>query len=754
MILDSYVSNYVLTTSNTLVSQIGTGGTDTSFGSNYSDKLGLFGSNYSDKLGVYSSNYSDKVGIYSSNYSDNVGIFGSNYSDKVGVWGSNYYLILDSYVSNYVLTTSNTLVSRIGTDTSFGSNYSSSLDSNASNYIVSTSNILVNSIGTEVGFGSNYIARINTVLTTAIEEKQNTLTAGQGITIASNTISAPGAWLVSTGTPLTKVYYNAGNVGIGTTDPQEELDIRGISPTIKLLDTREDGDAIIQFRETSDLFGMDIAYVGNIDNRMYIRSYNNSATAVNHVAINRTDGMIGIGTVSPATPLHIYNATSATLRIQTTTTTDASIELIRGTTTDASSDWIITNRASTGAFIITSSASGTPTDRFAIGNNGNVAIGSTNTASYKFNVNGTALIGGDLTVGSSAQSTARIFLGSAAAGDSGFTNSVIETRLYSGTENTELLLFKGNDISGTSGPDRIRLRAGSIVFDTYPAASTDRTAENIRMTIDETGAVGIGISNPSYPLEVSGGSTTTSVTVQNSYLTANGVTQGSTTQTHNLICAKFNNSTWCTRTIITSSDSRIKEDIQDINDDSALQMILAIQPKTYKYIDKLDMGNTKVYGFIAQQINDVVPEATSIQKSYIPNIMLIADYIAKIITLQSQPTKVIIKKDDKIKCYDKDNKNIYIEVEEVIDELKFKIKELETEYSDNKIFVYGTHVDDFHTLDKTYIYTLNVCATQELHRRIEAQNITIKAQEERIKVLELHEARIKELEAKVEQILR
>jgi hypothetical protein len=183
-------------------------------------------------------------------------------------------------------------------------------------------------------------------------------------------------------------------------------------------------------------------------------------------------------------------------------------------------------------------------------------------------------------------------------------------------------------------------------------------------------------------------------------------------------------------------------------------MILAIQPKTYKYIDKLDMGNTKVYGFIAQQIKDVAPEATSIQKSYIPNIMLIADYIAKIITLQSQPTKVIIKKDDKIKCYDKDNKNIYIEVEEVIDELTFKIKELETEYSDNKIFVYGTHVDDFHTLDKTYIYTLNVCATQELHRRIEAQNITIKAQEERIKVLELHEARIKELEAKVEQILR
>jgi hypothetical protein len=136
-----------------------------------------------------------------------------------------------------------------------------------------------------------------------------------------------------------------------------------------------------------------------------------------------------------------------------------------------------------------------------------------------------------------------------------------------------------------------------------------------------------------------------------------------------------------------SSDARIKEDIQDINDDSALQMILAIKPKTYKYIDKIEKGDDKVYGFIAQQIREVIPEEVTIQKSYIPNIML------------------------------------FVEVLEVIDELTFKIKELETEYSDNKIF--------------RYIFTLNVCATQELHRKILSQ-----------------EAHIKELETKMEQILK
>ena len=53
------------------------------------------------------------------------------------------------------------------------------------------------------------------------------------------------------------------------------------------------------------------------------------------------------------------------------------------------------------------------------------------------------------------------------------------------------------------------------------------------------------------------------------------------------------------------------------------------------------------------------------------------------------------------------------------------------------ISIHGTEIDDFHTLDKNYIFTLNVCATQELHRRMEAQNVIIKSQDERIKELEI-----------------
>ena len=251
------------------------------------------------------------------------------------------------------------------------------------------------------------------------------------------------------------------------------------------------------------------------------------------------------------------------------------------------------------------------------------------------------------------------------------------------------------------------------------------------IAITSTGNVGIGTNNPGFRLEVTG--STNAGTLTGSYYNQAGVALNQT-GTYNNITVKVSNAIWVGEYYAISSDSRIKEDIQDIIDDTALQSILTIEPKTYKYVDKLQRGDKKVFGFIAQQIREVIPEAVSIQASYIPNIYLVADYIDCVITLSSKPTKVIIKMNDKIKCYDKDNKEILVEVIEVIDDLTFRIKEIE--YTDTKIFVYGTFVDDFHTLNKDYIFTLNVCATQELHRRIEAQSVLLKSQDDRIKDLE------------------
>ncbi len=45
-------------------------------------------------------------------------------------------------------------------------------------------------------------------------------------------------------------------------------------------------------------------------------------------------------------------------------------------------------------------------------------------------------------------------------------------------------------------------------------------------------------------------------------------------------------------------------------------------------------------------------------------------------------------------------------------------------YNNDDVFIYGSKVDDFHTLDKSYIYTLNVCTTQELYMYIKCMRYT------------------------------
>jgi hypothetical protein len=293
------------------------------------------------------------------------------------------------------------------------------------------------------------------------------------------------------------------------------------------------------------------------------------------------------------------------------------------------------------------------------------------------------------------------------------------------------------NIAGTAsvsqgGTGLTTITAGNILYGNDASAIANTT--NLKYV---SGRLGINMSGtPLTNLHI--GATFVSTSGFYTFFDYNSGNIGFTNTARTDVCAYFQGSLWLAggRFLATSSDTRIKKEIEDIDDDSALNMILAVEPKTYKYIDNVALGNNRVYGFIAQQIREVIPQAVKIQKERIPNVMLLATYNNNIITLPSQPVSVVIKVGDTIKCYDRENKEIIAFVEEVIDTLTFRIKELEEPYTDNKIFIYGTEIDDFHTIDKNYIYTLNVCATQELHRKIVSQ-----------------EERIKELEAKVERLL-
>ena len=280
------------------------------------------------------------------------------------------------------------------------------------------------------------------------------------------------------------------------------------------------------------------------------------------------------------------------------------------------------------------------------------------------------------------------------------------------------------------------------------------------LIIDSNGNVGIGTLPPSYRLEVSECLVTAKRDALDLYISNKhlGKSTGIINTSFNLysiinICTRFNGSIWITGECLfaLNSDIRIKEDIQDINNDSALQKISAIEPKTYKYIDKIENGNKKVYGFIAQQVHKVIPEAVSLENAYIPNIMMLADYNKEVITLPYIPDKVVIKIKDIIKCFDSNNNLVEVEVSKIINNISFKIKDLEKKYKNNKIFVYGTYVEDFNILSNEHIYTLNVGATQELYRQIKEQDNIIKSREEEINELEKQN---KDLNEKYEMLLK
>lgn len=205
-------------------------------------------------------------------------------------------------------------------------------------------------------------------------------------------------------------------------------------------------------------------------------------------------------------------------------------------------------------------------------------------------------------------------------------------------------------------------------------------------------------------------------------------------------------------TTYVESDRRIKTDIRDVPDHLALEQVLNIPCRYYKYKDVESRGPQDTIGFIAQEVKEVFPEAVTLMPKIIPDHMIMAEvsweevdgkHLMSVSNLQEDVSVGTLVK---FYCntgtppeYNEDGsektpasndfKQTPHEVE-MNEDGKF---EMDKEYS--SVFIYGRQVNDFHVVEKSKIFALHHSAIQELHRVVEAQKATIATQQAAIDAL-------------------
>ena len=223
---------------------------------------------------------------------------------------------------------------------------------------------------------------------------------------------------------------------------------------------------------------------------------------------------------------------------------------------------------------------------------GDITMKSNNTERLLIKQNGNIeMKSNEVYVGESGDSQATIFMSGGATNDGSYTHSVIETRQFGTVDNSELVLFKGNDATPSSNTDRIRLRSGEINIDTFSENSTSRTNQN---TIAKFDANGLRMYRNDMDIVNFHVSTNQDDNDRiRIYRYANGGGNGNNYFFYN----KDHN-------FGKGSDRRSKENIEDLEEED-IDFLMKIRPRKYSLIGNEDEGGCCQYGMVAQEVADV-----------------------------------------------------------------------------------------------------------------------------------------------------
>ena len=177
------------------------------------------------------------------------------------------------------------------------------------------------------------------------------------------------------------------------------------------------------------------------------------------------------------------------------------------------------------------------------------------------------------------------------------------------------------------------------------------------------------------------------------------------------------------------SDRRIKNNIVDVPDNLALQQVRDIPCRYYEYIDKISKRSEKVIGFIAQEVNEVLPMAVNTGTDYIPNEYCVLEGVSWE-EIANTNGNVTYKMSSDLTDVSGVNYKFYVSNDLSDNEIEKQIignsdDTFTFDVSYQNVFCFGKEVDDFHIIDKNQIFALHHSAIQEIDKQQTADKLEI-----------------------------
>lgn len=174
---------------------------------------------------------------------------------------------------------------------------------------------------------------------------------------------------------------------------------------------------------------------------------------------------------------------------------------------------------------------------------------------------------------------------------------------------------------------------------------------------------------------------------------------------------------------LVASDIRIKNNIEDLQEGECIEKLKKLRPLKYGYKDVVGRGTDKVYGFIAQEVINVLPESIEYQTTYIPDIYKGCDVSGDILKIDDYDVNDL-SINTNLRLIDDYDREEFIKVVDIdVSNNSVKIDKTITE---DKRFCYGRRIEDFHYIGKDHIWTITTASVIELIKRVETLEAQIK----------------------------